>query len=134
MRLDPSCSPPPTAAGSLAARPGKASGCGGSARAASIRTALQESNVPDDAHSTALRAAAAWHPACSEASRADGCGPMVIHLLLATDDSAAVSTSINVNTADPSWPAWLVEAIHYHGQPSAQRLRDDRIAPQASPG
>jgi len=53
---------------------------------------------------------------------------MVIRLLLATDDSAAVSTSITVNTADPSWPAWLVEAITYHAQQSARRLRDDLIA------
>ncbi|TMA88972.1 MAG: hypothetical protein E6J77_08190 [Deltaproteobacteria bacterium] len=59
---------------------------------------------------------------------------MVIRLLLATDDSAAVSTSITVNTADPSWPAWLVEAITYHAQQSARRLRDDLIAQQAIPG
>jgi len=59
---------------------------------------------------------------------------MVIHLLLATDDSAAVSTSITVNTADPSWPAWLVEAVTYHAQESARRLRDDLIAQQAIQG
>jgi hypothetical protein len=59
---------------------------------------------------------------------------MVIHLLLATDDSATVSTSIAVNTADPSWPAWLVEAVTFHAHESARRLRDDLIAQQAIQG
>jgi hypothetical protein len=60
---------------------------------------------------------------------------MVIQLLLATDDPAGhemtVSTRVEVNTADPRWPAWLVEAVTFQAQASARRLRDDLIAQQA---
>ena len=60
---------------------------------------------------------------------------MVIRLLLATDDpvgrETTVSTSIEVNTADPRWPAWFVEAVTFQAQASARRLRDDLIARQA---
>jgi len=63
---------------------------------------------------------------------------MVIRLLLATDDligrETTVSTSIEVNTADPRWPAWFVEAVTFQAQESARRLRDDLVAQQAMQG
>jgi len=59
---------------------------------------------------------------------------MVIRLLLATDDltgrETTVSTSIEVNTTDPRWPAWFVEAVTFQAQDSARRLRDDLVAQQ----
>ena len=59
---------------------------------------------------------------------------MVIRLLLATDDligrETTVSTSIEVNTADPRWPAWFVEAVTFQAQESARHLRDDLLAQQ----
>jgi hypothetical protein len=63
---------------------------------------------------------------------------MVIQLLLAADgpDAATttVSTTIEVNTTDPRWPAWLVDAITFQAQEGARRLRDQLIEQQAIAG
>jgi len=56
---------------------------------------------------------------------------MVIQVLLVADgpDGAAttVSTTIEINTTDPRWPAWLVDAITFQAQEGARRLRDQLI-------
>jgi hypothetical protein len=63
---------------------------------------------------------------------------MVIQLLLAVEDSGGkattVSTSIEVNTGDPRWPAWLVDAITSQATEGARRLRDQLIEQRAIPG
>jgi hypothetical protein len=63
---------------------------------------------------------------------------MVIQVLLATEgrdlDATTVSTTIEVNTTDPRWPAWLVEAITFQAQEGARRLRDQLLAQQAIEG
>ena len=60
---------------------------------------------------------------------------MVIQLLLAAEGpdaaSTTVSTTIEVNTTDPRWPAWLVDAITFQAQEGARRLRDQLIEQQA---
>ena len=61
---------------------------------------------------------------------------MLIELLLATegsDGATTVSTTIEVNTADPRWPTWLVEAITFQAQEGARQLRDQLITQQAIP-
>jgi hypothetical protein len=62
---------------------------------------------------------------------------MVIQLLLAADGpdvtATTVSTTIEVNTADPRWPTWLVDAITFQAEEAARRLRD-RMIPQLSLG
>src|SRR5947208_17182941 len=63
---------------------------------------------------------------------------MVIQVLLVADgpDGAAttVSTTIEINTTDPRWPAWLVDAITFQAQEGARRLRDQLIEQQAIAG
>jgi len=63
---------------------------------------------------------------------------MVIRVLLVADgpDAAAttVSTTIEVSTADPRWPAWLVEAITFQAQEAARRLRDQLVEQQVIAG
>ncbi|TMA38303.1 MAG: hypothetical protein E6J79_07320 [Deltaproteobacteria bacterium] len=63
---------------------------------------------------------------------------MVIQLLLSTGDPDAnevsVSTMIEVNTGDPRWPAWLVDAVAYQAQEGARRLRDQLVDQRAIPG
>jgi hypothetical protein len=63
---------------------------------------------------------------------------MLVRMLLAAEgpDTATtmVSSSIVVNTTDPRWPAWLVDAITYQAEEGARRLRDQLIAEQAIPG
>jgi len=60
---------------------------------------------------------------------------MVIRVLLVADgpDAAAttVSTTIEVGTTDPRWPAWLVEAITFQAREAARRLRDQLVGQQA---
>jgi len=63
---------------------------------------------------------------------------MVIKLMLVADGPEAatttVSTTIQVNTTDPRWPAWLVDAITFQAQEGARRLRDQLIEQQAIAG
>ena len=63
---------------------------------------------------------------------------MVIQLLLSTGDPDAnevsVSTTIEVNTGDPRWPAWLVDAVAYQAQEGVRRLRDQLVDQRAIPG
>jgi hypothetical protein len=63
---------------------------------------------------------------------------MVIQLLISTgepdSDEVAVSTTIEVNTRDPRWPAWLVDAVTYQAKEGARRLRDHLVDQQALPG
>src|SRR5438132_2628247 len=72
------------------------------------------------------------------ASRAERERLMVIQVLLVADgpDGAAtsVSTTIEINTTDPRWPAWLVDAITFQAQEGARRLRDQLIEQQAIAG
>jgi len=71
-------------------------------------------------------------------ARAEGAQRMVIRLLLSAGDpdanEIAVSTTIEVNTRDPRWPAWLVDAVTYQAQEGARRLRDHLVDQQALPG
>lgn len=63
---------------------------------------------------------------------------MVIQVLLAADDresgATTVSTTIEVNTGDPCWPTWLVEAVTYQAQEGARRLRDQLVSQHAISG
>jgi len=63
---------------------------------------------------------------------------MVIEVLLVAEHPAGgtttVSTTIEVNTVDPRWPAWLVDAVTFQAQEGARRLRDQLFAQQAIPG
>ena len=63
---------------------------------------------------------------------------MVIRVLLVADgpDAAAtaVSNTVEINTTDPRWPAWLVDAITFQAREGARRLRDRLIAEQAIAG
>jgi hypothetical protein len=63
---------------------------------------------------------------------------MVIKLMLVADGPEAatttVSTTIQVNTTDPRWPAWLVDAVTFQAQEGARRLRDQLIEQQAIAG
>jgi len=63
---------------------------------------------------------------------------MVIQLLISTGepdaDEVAVSTTIEVNTRDPRWPVWLVDAVTYQAQEGARRLRDHLVDQRALPG
>ncbi len=63
---------------------------------------------------------------------------MVIQIQLAAGDEDAdgvsVSTTIEVNTGDPRWPTWLVDAVTFQAQEGARRLRDQMIEQQALPG
>ena len=63
---------------------------------------------------------------------------MMIEVLLVADHPAGgtttVSTTIEVNTADPRWPAWLVDVVTFQAQEGARRLRDQLHAQKAIPG
>ena len=63
---------------------------------------------------------------------------MTIRVLLAADDDAGaeftVSTTVEVNTANPRWPAWLVDSITFQAKEGARRLRDQLLAQQAITG
>lgn len=63
---------------------------------------------------------------------------MVIQISLAAGDDDAdgvsVSTTIEVNTGDPRWPAWLVDAVTYQAQEGARKLRDQLVDQRALPG
>jgi len=63
---------------------------------------------------------------------------MVIEVLLVADDedgrSTSVSTAIEVNIADPRWPAWLVDGVTFQAQEGARRLRDQLVERQAIQG
>jgi len=63
---------------------------------------------------------------------------MVIQLLLSAGDAdnreVAVSTTIEVNTGDPRWPAWLVDTVTVQAQEGARRLREQLIDQRALPG
>jgi uncharacterized alpha-E superfamily protein len=63
---------------------------------------------------------------------------MVIQVLLVADDPEAgettVSTTIEVNTTDPRWPAWLVDAVTFQAQEGARQLRDQMIEQHALEG
>ena len=60
---------------------------------------------------------------------------MLIQLVLVADDpetgSTTVSTTLDVNTADPRWPTWLVDGITFQAQEGARRLRDQLMAQPA---
>jgi uncharacterized alpha-E superfamily protein len=63
---------------------------------------------------------------------------MVIQVLLVAEGPDAgtttVSTTIEVNTADPRWPAWLVDAVTFQAQEGARKLRDQMIEQHAIAG
>ncbi len=42
--------------------------------------------------------------------------------------------NVEVNTADPRWPAWLVDAVTFQAQEGARKLRDQMIEQQAIAG
>ena len=60
---------------------------------------------------------------------------MVIQVLLVAESPDAktttVSTTIEVNTADPRWPTWLLDAVTFRAQEAARRLRDQLIEQRA---
>lgn len=61
---------------------------------------------------------------------------MVIQVLLVADGPDAgtttVSRTIEVNTTDPRWPAWLVDSVTHQAQEAARRLRDRVIEQQTT--
>jgi hypothetical protein len=63
---------------------------------------------------------------------------MVIQVLVVADDpdagSSTISSTIEVNTTDPRWPAWFVDAITHQAQENARRLRDQLVVQQAESG
>jgi uncharacterized alpha-E superfamily protein len=63
---------------------------------------------------------------------------MVIQVLLVADgpDAATttVSTTIQLATADPRWPAWLVDTVTLQAQEGARRLRDQLVEQKAITG
>ena len=63
---------------------------------------------------------------------------MVVRVVLSAEgpDAATttVSTTIEVNTNDPRWPTWLVDALTFQAQEGARRLRDQLIGQQAIAG
>ena len=63
---------------------------------------------------------------------------MVIQLLLSAGDTdaeqIAVSTTIEVNTRDPRWPAQFVDAVTYRAEEGARRLREQLVDQRALPG
>jgi hypothetical protein len=67
--------------------------------------------------------------------RVQGGRPITIQLVLVAEDPDAgpttVSTTLEVNTADPRWPAWLVDGITFQAQEGARRLRDQLRAQPA---
>ena len=60
---------------------------------------------------------------------------MLIQLVLVAEDPdtgpTTVSTTLEVNTADPRWPTWLVDGITFQAQEGARRLRDQLITQPA---
>ena len=65
-------------------------------------------------------------------------GGMVIQVTLVADGPDAgtttVSTTIELGTADPRWPTWLVDAVTFQAQEGARRLRDQLVTQQAITG
>jgi hypothetical protein len=63
---------------------------------------------------------------------------MVIQVVLVADDpesgSTTVSTTIEVNTADPRWPTWLVDGVTFQAQEGARRLRNQLMTQPAIQG
>jgi hypothetical protein len=63
---------------------------------------------------------------------------MVIEISLVAGDEDAdgvrVSTTIEVNTGDPRWPTWLVDAVTYQAQEGARKLREHLVEQRALPG
>ena len=63
---------------------------------------------------------------------------MVIEVVLVADDptggETSVSTTVAVNTADPDWQAWLVDAVTGQARESARRLRDQLVGQRAIHG
>jgi hypothetical protein len=63
---------------------------------------------------------------------------MVIQVLLVADgpDAATttVSTTIELGTTDPRWPAWLVDTVTFQAQEGARRLRDQLVEQRAITG
>jgi hypothetical protein len=63
---------------------------------------------------------------------------MLIQVLLVAEDGDAgetsVSTTVDVNTADPRWPARLVDAVTGQAEEGARRLCDQLIVQPAIPG
>jgi hypothetical protein len=61
--------------------------------------------------------------------------PITIQLVLVADDPetgpTTVSTTLEVNTGDPRWPAWIVDGITFQAQEGARRLRDQLRAQPA---
>jgi hypothetical protein len=60
---------------------------------------------------------------------------VLIQLVLVAEDPEAgpttVSTTLEVNTADPRWPTWLVDGITFQAQEGARRLRDQMVTQPA---
>jgi hypothetical protein len=62
---------------------------------------------------------------------------MVIQVFLVADDAGdetSVSTTLTVDTTDPRWPAWLVDALTGQAQEGARRLRDQLVGQRAIQG
>src|SRR5439155_1654450 len=127
LRHAPHRPPPgPAAGGILAARAGKAS-----RRPAFPHDPCAAPHACNDrraAPSTRNGRCALAPSLLAFTARAEGAQRMVIQLLISTGDpdadEVAVSTTIEVNTRDPRWPAWLVDAVTYQAQEGARRLRD----------
>ena len=60
---------------------------------------------------------------------------MLIQLVLVAEDRetgpTTVSTTLEVNTADPRWPTWLVDGVTFQAQEGARHLREQLMAQPA---
>jgi len=74
-------------------------------------------------------------PGLLKALFVQGGRPITIQLVLVADDPetgpTTVSTTLEVNTADPRWPTWLVDGITFQAQEGARRLREQLSAQPA---
>jgi len=57
-----------------------------------------------------------------------------LHLIAEDADATSVSTTVDIDVADPRWPAWLVDAVTFQAQEGARRLRDQLAVQRAIPG
>src|SRR5262249_28739777 len=108
------------------------------ARAGARRSRLQCPRAASDGGDIAHARWRPWHRPCSGAPRADRGRAMLIQVLLAANDADAgettVSTTVHVDTADPRWPARLVDAVAGQAAEGARRLCDQLTVRPAIPG
>jgi hypothetical protein len=116
--------------------------------------AAHDAETSPDAQARAFRVAGWHHPCSIRRERHTGSpslrgttigteeipGAMLIHLSLvaggptASSSMVEVQTAVQVDTADPRWPGWLVDAITQQAQEGAKRLVAQLAPPLPSAG